>query len=313
LEARNRLLCIYLTLNHESGYGDYHSPDFFEASKEEKSINAIVERIKKLPRFFPPGEEQEYSNSGYILLGAIIEKVTGKTYHQNVKERIVVPLNLTETYVDNKNQVPDRAIGYYKNFRGELFDNENEMEVPNPDGGFQSTTKDILTFYQEYFYGNTLLSVEIKASMEEFKVYEKHSNTGAAIPQAGGFPGANTAYYEILRDRISIIVFANMDEPVAENIAEGILSIVRGQKPDEPVLPAQQLVWSALIEKGPEYVKQNFEDLTRNFHPTDPKDIILNSIGYDLMFEGNLEDAISVFELNVELFPEAANCYDSLG
>jgi tetratricopeptide (TPR) repeat protein len=104
-----------------------------------------------------------------------------------------------------------------------------------------------------------------------------------------------------------------MDEPVAENIAEGILSIVRGQKPDEPVLPAQQLVWSALIEKGPEYVKQNFEDLTRNFHPTDPKDIILNSIGYDLIFEGNLEDAISVFELNVELFPEAANCYDSLG
>ncbi len=311
-EAADNITIDHL-LYHSSGYGDYHSPDFFEATKEQKTIPALVERIKTQPLLFQPGEEQEYSNAGYILLGAVIEKVTGKTYHKNVRERIVEPLELNETYVDNKDAVPDRSIGYYKNMRGEIFDNENEMEVPNPDGGFQSTAGDILRFYQEYFYGNTLLSEQTKAGMEEFSIYEKYKNTDAAIPQAGGFPGANTAYYEILRDRISIIVLANMDEPVAEQITEGILAIIRGKIPPEPVLPANQLVYSALMEKDAAFVKQNFEELTRNFHPTDPKDLILNNIGYELLFEGSIDDAVKAFELNVELFPEVANCYDSLG
>ena len=300
-------------LNHTSGYGDYHSPEYFNLPKENKTINGLLQIIKILPLHFEPGTDQDYSNAGYILLGGIIEKVTGKSYYQNVRERITEPLGLNETYLENKDQVPDRAIGYFKNAKGEIEDNGNEFNVPNPDGGFHSTVSDILKFYREYFYGNKLLSAETKNKMEEFGYYDEVSKTGGAIPQAGGFPGANTVIYEILRDKISIIVFANMDEPVAEQLGAGILAIIRGQEPDEPALPAIQNVYKAMNERGRDDVKENFDELTRNFHPTDPKDLILNQVGYEFLFDDEIDKAIQAFKLNVEMFPDVANCYDSLG
>ncbi len=300
-------------LNHTSGYGDYHSPEYFNLPKERKTINGLLQIIKNLPLNFEPGTDQDYSNAGYILLGGIIEKVTGKSYYENVRERITQPIGLNETYIENKDQVPDRAIGYFKNAKGEIEDNGNEFEVPNPDGGFQSNVADILKFYREYFYGDKLLSAKTKSGMEEFSYYKEVGKTGGAIPQAGGFPGANTVIYEILRDKISIIVFANMDEPVAEQLGAGILAIVRGQKPNEPALPAIQNVYKAMTEHGREYVKENFDELSRNFHPTDPKDLILNQVGYEFLFDDEIDKAIQAFKLNVEMFPDVANCYDSLG
>ncbi len=300
-------------IHHTSGFSDYHTPDFFDLPKEKKTIAALLPRIKELQLLFEPGTDRQYSNTGYVLLGAIIESITGKSYHTNVKERIIEPLELKQTYVENKEQVPERAIGYFKNAKGEIQDNEGFLEIPNPDGGFQSTVSDILKFYQEYFYGTELLSKKTKENMEEFNYYKQVSATGGAIPQAGGFEGANTVIYEILRDKISIIVFANMDEPVAEQLGAGILAIVRGQEPKEPALPAIQNVYRAINEKGSKYAKDNFENLTTNFHPADPKDIILNQVGYTFLFDNQVDKAIQAFKLNVEMFPEVANCYDSLG
>ena len=306
-------ITINQLLNHKSGYGDYHTPDFFDLPKSQKDISSLVERIKLMPLLFPPGSDQQYSNAGFILLGAIIEKVTDKSYHLNVRKRIVEPLQLTETYLENKEKVPERAIGYFKDAKGEIQDNEGFLEIPNPDGGFQSTASDILKFYQEYFYGNKLLSDEVKRSIDEFKYYEQIKITSQSIQQAGGFEGANTVIYEILRDKISIIVFANMDEPVAEQLGLGILNIIRDKEPESPTLPAIQNVYKTLNENGVQYVKDNFKKLTSNFHPADPKDLILNQVGYTFLFDNQVDKAIAAFQLNVELFPNVANCYDSLG
>lgn len=310
--AANNITIDHL-LNHQSGYGDYHSREYFDLPQDQKTILNIVERIRELPLHFEPGTEQEYSNAGYILLGAIIEKVTGESYQQNIKKRIVEPLGLKETYVDSKDQVPERSIGYFKDTKGEIQNNEGFLEIPKSDGGFKSNTSDILKFYQEYFYGNKLLGDEIKNSLEEFNYYDEVRKTEGAIPQAGGFEGANTVIYEILRDKISIIVFANMDEPVAEQLGAGILAIVRGKEPGEPALPAIQNVYRTLVERSPHYVRENFEELTKNFHPSDPKDLILNQVGYTFLFDGQIDKAIEAFQLNVEMFPNIANCYDSLG
>ncbi len=189
-------------VNHSSGFGDYFMiPGYFDLPIEEKYIASLVEKIQKTPLLFEAGTEQEYSNSGYILLGAIIEKLTHKSYHQNVKERIVVPLNLNDTYVENKYDVPNRAIGYFKTMKGEIEDNNGFVEVPNPDGGFQSTAKDVLKFYQEFHYGQNILKEETKLKDEYYRMIQEHQTTGGAISHAGGFNGANTVKYEILRDK----------------------------------------------------------------------------------------------------------------
>ena len=130
---------------------------------------------------------------------------------------------------------------------------------------------------------------------------------------AGGFPGANTAYLEIMRDEISIIVFANMDEPVGEQLATGILALVRGETPVTPSLPANQNVYNHYVKHGIDYVEEHFSELTLNFHSEDPKGMILNGIGYDFLREGKKEEALKFFQLNVKLFPEDANLWDSLG
>jgi CubicO group peptidase (beta-lactamase class C family) len=300
-------------LDHSSGYTDYWGEGFNDLPIEQKRLAGLVERIKKLRLEFEPGTETAYSNSGYVLLGAIIEKITGLTYHQNVIDRIINPLNMTETYVIDKNKVPNRAIGYFKDMKGNISNNLGFAEVPNPDGGFHSTPSDIVKFYSEYFYGTKLLSMETKSNEAFFGSINKRKTSGKASLMAGGFPGANTAYLEIMRDEISIIVFANMDEPVGEQLASGILALVRGQEPISPSLPANQNVYKHYKKHGIKYIEENFLVLTKNFHSEDPKGMILNGIGYDFLRDDNIEEALKFFQLNVKLFPEDANLWDSLG
>lgn len=300
-------------LNHTSGLGDYHSPEYFDLPVEEKTIAKRMEFIRKLPLHFPPGEEQEYSNAGYVILGAILEKVTDKEYVEVIYEMVVEPLSLSQTYLGDKYTVPNRAVGYFTNMWGETVDNEWLSEKPGPDGGFYSTSLDLLRFYRAYHYGEDLWSQKVRELDDMYPFYAGHMDSGGAMTHAGGFEGANTVHYEILRDDISVIVLANMDEPVAENLGAGILAILRGKDPEKPALPAVIAVFEAYQSKGAAYVENHFDDLTKNFHPTDPKDLILNRIGYELLFKDKKQESVEVFKLNTRLFPEVANCWDSLG
>lgn len=309
----NKITITHL-LNHQSGFGDYHDSNYFELPKSERTLNAIVDRAKSYRLLFEPGEGDEYSNLGYVILGAIIEKISGKSYFDNVKARIVTPLNLQNTYLNNFDDLKSNiAIGYYYTPLGDLEENSAIQDEPNPDGGFLSTTADIMKFYHSYYYDDELISKEMKAK-DPFFQYLKNLPQGKATGAFGGFEGFNTALYQVYSDDLSIIVFANMDEPVAEHIALDILKLTRGETPDKPKLPAVQNIRIQFEKKGAEFITKNFEDLTTNFHPEDPKDLILNALGYAHLYEANQpEKAIAYFKLNTELFPDIANCWDSLG
>ena len=301
-------------LDHESGFGDYHTPGYFDLPLNERKLGAIVERAKSYQLNFEPGTEQDYSNLGYVILGAVIEKVTGKSYFDNVQERIVTPLNLKNTYLNDFDNLETRiAIGYYYTPLGILVENKPIQDTPNPDGGFLSTTEDILKFYRSYYYNDILLSKKFKSSDPFFK-YLNELPEGKAVGAAGGFEGFNTALFQVYSDDLTIIVFANMDEPVAENIASNILKLYRGETPNKPQLPAIQNIRKNYEKHGIDYIKENFQELTINFHPSDPKDIILNNLGYAYLYEAkdNIK-ALEIFKLNTELFPNIANCWDSLG
>ncbi len=300
-------------LEHRSGYGDYHTEEYWALPAEQKTLETDVSFIRKLPLNFEPGTQQEYSNAGYVLLGRIIEKVTGKSYYDVIEERITKPLGMHDTYLREKYSVPGRAVGYFKTMRGELRNNDFLGEVPTPAGGFYSTTSDMLKFYRAFYYGDELWDETTRQLDAMYPFYRKNMTTGGAMVQAGGFEGANTVHYEILRDRISVEVFANMDEIVAENLGAGILSIIRGKQPEQPSLPAIQAVYRSFSMYGINTVRKNWETLTENYHPSDPKDLILNQIGYNLLVAGATDSAVAIFRLNTELFPQTANCWDSYG
>ncbi len=306
-------ITIKQLLDHTSGFGDYHGPQFFDLTYNQKNIQGILPIIKEMELHFEPGKENEYSNAGYIILGAIIEKVTDKSYGENVDERIKKPLHLKSLISENIKNIPDRAIGYMKTFDG-YEDNEDMVFEPKSDGGCYATAADILKFYRAYLYGNALFSEEAKNEDGFFqRIKPLYKQKGEGIPLAGGFNGANTVHLEMLADNISIVVFANMDEPVAENIAFGIHNIINSKEPKPPQLPTILNVYQAFKENGIKYVKENFETLISNWFENDPKDLILNNLGYDLLFKGRADDALQIFKLNTELFPNIGNCWDSYG
>lgn len=301
-------------LQHQSGFGDYHSPDYFDSPASERSLTAIVERARHMELFFPPGESDEYSNTGYVLLGGIIESVTGRSYFDEVYDRIVEPLGLENTYLQGLGQYASRcAIGYYYNPLGELRTADDFQDEPNPDGGFLATAMDVMTFYRSFYYDDVLLSEEIKANDPLFE-FIRQLEPGKAPGAAGGFEGFNTALYQVISDDRTIIVFANMDEPVAENLAMGILNLTRGNTPTSPSKPAVQNIREHYEKHGAEFVKTHFDSLTVNFHPTDPRDFILNALGYTYLYDvQDVDQALAYFQLNTELFPEVANVWDSYG
>ncbi len=314
-EAASKHVTIDQLISHRSGYGDYmQQPGFFERPGDQQTIGAILEMIKAMPLQFEPGTEQAYSNAGYVLLGGIIEAATGKSYYQNIRERIVEPLGMRHTVVDtDKARAPKRAIGYLKTMRGALENNEGILLVPTPAGGFVTTAEDLLLFMEAYFYTEKLVRAATLELDEFYPFIQDVRKNGGAIPVAGGFQGANAVVYNALRDHQTIIVLANMDEPVAEQLAAGIFALMRGKEPRQPTLPALQTLYQAYKKQGPAYVKKHFETLTINSHSDDPKDMLLNNMGYNLLYSGETDDALEVFKLNTELFPNIANCWDSYG
>lgn len=300
-------------LNHTSGFGDYYGPDYWDLPYERRNIPGITPILKKMELNFEPGTENEYSNAGYILLGSIIEKITGKSFSQNTDERIKKPLKLNSLVLSKVKEIPNRATGYLKNIHG-IDNNEEFITEPRSDGGFYATAEDMMKFYREFFYGNKLLNEKIKSQDEFFnQIKPTYKEFGRGIPIAGGFNGANTIHLERLADNVSIVVFSNMDEPVAENIALGIHNILNGKEAKKASLPAKLNVYTAYKKSGADHIKSHFDELTVNWHPADPKDLILNNLGYDLMMAGELGDALVIFKLNTELFPNIGNCWDSYG
>ena len=283
-------------LEHQSGFGDYHSEGYFQLPLKERTLEAIVERARKSELFFSPGTDESYSNLGYVILGKIIEVASGQSYFSNVQERIVDRLKLSNTYLNNFDGLEERiAKGYYFTPLGNLEENSPIQDVPNPDGGFLSTTEDIKIFYHSYLYDTALLSEKTKEADPYFQ-FLNDLPEGGATGAAGGFEGFNSVIFQVYDKDLSIIVFANMDEPVSERLASDILSLYRGEMPEKPALPAIQNVRINLEKHGIEYIRNNFEKLIENFHPTDPKDIIINDLGYAYLYGADdLETAIKLF------------------
>jgi len=107
-------ITIHHLLTHTSGVPDFTSfPDYEKTMMLPSPVEKTIERFKDKPLEFTPGEKFKYSNSGYILLGYIIEKVSGKSYEEFLKENIFQPLNMMNTGYDHHHTLlKHRASGY---------------------------------------------------------------------------------------------------------------------------------------------------------------------------------------------------------
>jgi len=144
---------IHQLLTHTSGMGMYWNEKFMAQREKLLTVAAHLPLFAADPLLFPPGEKFQYSNSGYMVLGAIIEKVSGQDYYSYVAEHIYKPAGMADTgFYEPGQEAPNLAIGYSRmgpdgKPQEEPRDNTNTREVRGgPAGGGFSTAPDLVKF-----------------------------------------------------------------------------------------------------------------------------------------------------------------------
>ncbi|WP_426483751.1 serine hydrolase [Flavobacterium sp. 2] len=322
-------ITIHNLLTHTSGIPNYTSvPNFMrEKARNSYTPEAFVKTFSSLPLEFTPGEKFNYSNSGYFLLGYIIEKITGKTYEQYLQEVILTPLKMTNTGFDHSEIIiKNRAAGYEK--EGKNLSNAFfiDMSIPYAAGSLYSTVED-LYLWDQALYTNKLLSEKsmellfkpyIKAwdgsygygwGVEEATIGDKKLKI---IEHGGGINGFNTIISRIPADKILVVLLNNTGGTVLGEMNNSIRAILYKQ----PYNPAKRSLALDLLDaysqKGVAAGNETYKKLKSD--PTYAiKEGDMNRVGYQLLQTGKKKEAIEVFKINVEAFPKSGNTYDSLG
>ena len=141
---------IHQLLNHTSGIKSYTSlPNFFRTARQDLSHGDMLALFKDLPFDFEPGIKMQYNNSGYYLLGLVIEKASGQSYAEYLTEHIFRPLGMHATrYGDTRPLIPHRAQGYKRSLGELVNDDPISMTAPFAAGALVSNVLDLVKWHQ---------------------------------------------------------------------------------------------------------------------------------------------------------------------
>jgi Beta-lactamase/Aspartyl protease len=202
-------------IEFRSGLGDFFGPEYLAAPPSKiRTLRDYLPLFVDKPLLFEPGTQQRYSNAGYIVLGLIIERVTGQSYYDYVREHIFKPAGMrdTDSYA-LEDKVPNRATPITK--RG-------DVQMPgrgSSAGGGYSTAADLLRFANA-LSANKLLS-------PKWTDWVFHGGPEHNLGVAGGAPGINATL--LIEPPYTLIVLANIDPPAAEEIARAARPLFGGK------------------------------------------------------------------------------------
>jgi D-alanyl-D-alanine carboxypeptidase len=207
-----RKVTIHHLLDMTSGIGDFFGPRYDATPKEKiRMIADYLPLFADKPLEFEPGTNNRYSNGGFIVLGAIIEKVGGTDYYTYVKKNIFEPCGMTDTdSYESRKGVPNLALGYTREGgpAGVLVVNNATLPMRGSSaGGGYSTAGDMLKYV---------------LALSEGKIFLPDIGNGMAI--AGGAPGINASVEWDPRTGTVVIVLTNLDPPAAVQTGRRIVS-----------------------------------------------------------------------------------------
>ena len=195
--------------------------------------------MRDKPLDFVPGEKMSYSNSGYLVLGDVIERMTGASYEKFVTDNIFTPLGMKDSgYDSNTAVIPRRAAGYMPSPTGPVNAGFVHMSIPHAAGALYSTTEDLLRWEQGLFGGKLLSAASLAKMTTPFKsdyalgVVVRTANGRKVVQHGGGIDGFNTflAYYP--DNKLTVAVLANINGETPSQIAdEARRSRVRRRRP----------------------------------------------------------------------------------
>jgi CubicO group peptidase (beta-lactamase class C family) len=252
-------ITIHQLLSHTSGIFNYTDDAGFMQSEAVKPANEkkMLALFKNKPLDFSPGSNWSYSNSGYLLLGYIIEKVTKKPYEKIVREFILTPLQMNNsgfgfTHLKNK----DKATGYFS-----IADKNStvagivDSSVAFAAGALYSTTTDLYQWHKGMLQ-NKIIS---RASAEKgFTPVKRNYSYGWRIDSLdgkritahnGSIYGFNSSLLRIEADSVAVILLNNVRNPKLDEITTGILNIIYGKPYQLPEQKKEITVPEEILKK----------------------------------------------------------------
>ncbi|HLM01549.1 MAG TPA: serine hydrolase [Pyrinomonadaceae bacterium] len=315
---------VHQLLNHTSGIPDYKnvtSNPYSAADFVKKHVSGDFE--------FEPGTKYRYNNGGYSMLGAIIEKVTGKSYETVLRERILKPLGMTNSgYGHHAAILRKHAGSYVKTPAGYVNAPYIDMAIPYAAGSMYSTVEDLYKWDQS-LYEDKVLSADSRKLMftpglsnygygiriSDLPLGKSDRKTKIIWHGGGGINGFNSLISRAVEKRQTVIILDNgshgQNHP---KITNSILGILNGQPYDAPKKSITEKLYKIAVEKDVASAVAEYRKLKAENSPAfDFSEAELNKLGYQLLDMKRRKDAIEIFRLNAEMFPKSTNVYDALG
>ncbi|MEK6153100.1 serine hydrolase domain-containing protein [Flavobacteriaceae bacterium 3-367] len=219
---------VHHLLTHTSGLGSYFNSTYWNASRElYRSVNDFKPLVRGDTLAFEPGEKFQYSNTGMLLLGVVIEKATGQDYFEYIRQNIYIPAGMVNSDAYEMDRpVENLAIGYISSSDKVLgWENNLYKHVikGGPAGGGFSTVRDLQRF------ANALTSEKLvsKSSLDllwrdytksryGYGFQVKKSGAGKVVGHGGGFPGLSSNLDIFLGSGYVVVVMSNYDRGAVE-------------------------------------------------------------------------------------------------
>ena len=229
-------ITIFNLLTHTSGLPNFTAfSDYNTIKLSARTASAAVAAVRGRDLDFGPGEKMSYSNTGYVVLGAIIEKVSGQSYEKFVTDNIFTPLGMKDSgYDSNTAIIKRRASGYIKTPAGYLNGGYLHMSIPFSAGALYSTTRDLLKWEQALFGGKVLSKASLDRMTTPFKndyglgLVSAVTNGRRVIWHNGGIDGFNTYMAFYPETRSVVIVLSNVNGPVPDQLGAQLGAIAHG-------------------------------------------------------------------------------------
>jgi len=235
-------ITIHHLLTHTSGIKDFTKiKSLSTIAQKEMKPEQMVNFFKNEPVDFAPGEKFDYNNSGYVVLGYIIELVSGTSYEDFIKKNIFDKIGMSHSYyASDRKVIPQRAYGYHKKEQGFVNKTVISFSVPFSSGSLMSTADDMLKWQQAL---NQNLLLNLKETQKAFQKYKLNNGEeftygyGWHLKEINGIPdrehggsifGFKSMGIYIPSEDIYMIGFSNCDchspTEVTRNIAKATLN-----------------------------------------------------------------------------------------
>lgn len=236
-------ITLHQLMTNTSGIPDYiMMPGYESIKKQHISTQELITLFRDKPLQFEPGTSFSYSNSGWVLLGYVLELITGKPYEQVIREQIFAPAGMIHSgYEWEQPLIHGRAMGYADTGAAVLnaeFIDETAMQAA---GGLYSTLDDLLAFDRALHNGKllkaaTLAQMTVSASKEGYgygwELYSLHNRK--VVAHSGGIPGYVSNLARLVDDDVTVIILSNLGSAAFPQMTEALAAIALGEPYELP-------------------------------------------------------------------------------